>query len=86
MRLRCEDNIKTDVIRVGCVKIMWSVTGLKRTESFCVKTVENLGYNEMNSFVMLLNNMSERREKGKKQEMTRRKFCNGVKVQVGGIA
>ena len=31
--------------------IRWSVTSLKRMESFCVKIAENLGYNEINSFV-----------------------------------
>jgi hypothetical protein len=40
-------------------------------ECFCVTIAENLGYNEINSFIMLLNNVPERREKGEKEEMTR---------------
>jgi len=83
LRLRWEVNIETDLLRVGCVVIRWSVTCLKRIESFCVTIAENMGYNEINSFVTLLNNMSERLEKGKKKEMTRCKFCSSVKVQVG---
>ena len=45
--------------------------------------VENSDCKEINSFVMLLNNMSEGTEKGKKQEMTRCRFCSSVKVHVG---
>ena len=63
--------------------IRWSVTCLKRMENFYVMIDENSGCNEINSFVMLLNDMSERTEKGKKQKMTRCRFCGSVKVQVG---
>jgi hypothetical protein len=50
---------------------------------FCVTIAENLGNNEIDSFVKLLNNVPDRTEKGKKQELTRCKFCSSVKVQVG---
>ena len=41
------------LIRVDFVVIRLSVTFLKRMEILCVTIAGNLGYNEINSFVML---------------------------------